>query len=367
MPEYTPTPPPAPPQKTPTPTPLRKVPPRRRGLLGQLGPVTVLLAAAAVGLGALAMTVTRSIGRRPHPVRANVSGTVAGAKPLATAVSVRPLAPEVESRIFEVAEATGRVEALRGDKWVVVASGDVLTEEDLVRTGTGRAVLRLGSRSNETGAAAGAGATEIELRERVEIRLDSVSRAGASLALRRGKVVARVETGRSVAITSAETKTANEGGLAARFVVTADERGRVAVAATEGAVRFEAAGRAVKVGAGTATHADRGQPPSDPEKITEDVFLSVVWPAGDRRDDRAPVSGKVEPGSVVRVNGAPAEADQAGRFQAAVPIRDGINSVEVEVEDVAGRTRREKRDVRRIPSRRPDLAAEPAELWNQPP
>jgi hypothetical protein len=308
---------------------------------------TAALAALVAVLGVLALVVSRKVGRE-GPARL---ASRAGATPAATVP--RRNAPEVESRMFQVAEATGRVEAQRGGKWVPVVTGDVLSEEDLVRTGSGRAVLRLGS------------ATEVELRERVELRLDSISRAGASLALRRGKVVARVETGRSVAITAAETRTENEGSARSRFVVLMDERGRVAVATTEGAARFEAAGKAVRVGAGTATHAEPGQPPAAPEVIGEEVFLSVVWPTGDGQEDKAPVSGKVDPGSEVRVNGAAADVDRAGRFTAAIPVRDGSNAIEVEVEDLAGRTRQERRDVRRIPTRPPNLSAEPAKLWNR--
>jgi len=262
--------------------------------------------------------------------------------------------PEVESRIFQVTEATGRVEAQRGGQWVLIVAGDVLTQDNLVRTGLGRAILKLG------------GTTEIELRDHVEIRLDSISRAGASLDLRRGKVVANVSrSGGKVAITSAATRTANEGTAPARFIVTADEHGRVAVATTEGSALFESAGRSVTVKAGRSTRADPGQPPADPEKISEEVFLSVAWPIGERREDKVPVTGRVEPGSVVRVNGIGADIDGAGHFTTSVPVRVGQNPVEVEVEDITGRTRREERDVRRISILPPELVPVPAELWKK--
>ncbi|MES1157470.1 MAG: hypothetical protein ABUL67_00095 [Haliangium ochraceum] len=301
---------------------------------------SVLAAAALVLLG---LRLSRSL-IAPAPLSAGGPG----------ADRPRHLLPEVESRIFQVTEATGRVEAHRGGKWVPIVAGDVLTQDDLVRTGNGRTILKL------------AGTTEIELRDRVEVRLDSISRAGASVDLRRGRVVAKVgRPGDNVAITAARTRTANEGSAPARFVVTADERGRVAVATTEGAARFEAAGRIVSVPAGSATRAEPGQAPGDPEKISEDIFLNVAWPTGDRREEKVPLTGRATPGSLVRVNGALADVDDNGRFSASVAVKVGQNPIEVEVEDLSGRSRSERREIRKIPTKAPDLAPVKTDLWKQ--
>jgi predicted nucleotidyltransferase len=156
----------------------------------------------------------------------------------------------------------------------------------------------------------------------------------------------------------------NDRSAPARFVVLADDRGQVTVAATEGAARFEAAGHAVVVPAGQVTRAQAGQVPADPETIPEEIFLSVTWPTRESRDDdRIPIGGRVDPRSLVRVNGALAEPDVNGRFAAAVPVHDGTNPVEVEVEDISGRIRVEKRDVRKIPTRPPELEPIKTELW----
>jgi hypothetical protein len=315
-------------------------------------PVTTRALIALIGGAALvavlvviAFRLSRPLGGAPR----------AGSTPApAAAVSPRAVIPDVESRIFQVTEATGRVEAQRGGKWVLIVAGDVLTQDDLVRTGNGRAILKLG------------GTTEIELRDRVEVRLDSISRAGASVDLRHGRVVAHVgRAGGNVAITAARTRTANQGVLPARFVVTADERGRVTVATTEGSAVFESAGRSISVPAGTATRADPGQAPIDPEKISEDVFLAVAWPTGDRRTDRVPVTGRAAPGSLVHVNGAEATVDGNGRFSASVSLQVGQNPIEVDVEDLAGRFKTERREIRKIPTKGPELAPVPTELWKQ--
>lgn len=333
-----------PPRAAPSPRPAPASPARRsRGRAGLL--VAAGLGVVVIGLGVLALRLSRPVPSQRGLVRGPAT-SVPGP------VVVRP--PEVESRIFQVSEATGRVEAKRGGKWVLVGAGDVLTQDDLVRTGVGRAILKLG------------GTTEIELRERVELRLDSISRAGASVDLRRGRVVATVgRAGSNVTVTAARTRTANQGSAPARFVVTADEHGRVAVAATQGEARFEAAGRTVNLAAGTTSRAEPGQAPIDPEKISEEVFLSVTWPTGDRREEKVPVAGRAAPGSTVRVNGTPAEVDATGAFAATVPLRVGGNPVEVEAEDVSGRAKLEKREIRKISTKAPLLAPVKTELWKQ--
>jgi hypothetical protein len=330
------------PAAMPPPLPPRGRPGGRRSALTRvLGPaagVTLVL-----GLGALALRYSRQAAQAPRAIGRGTAS--APAEPV-------PFRPEVESRNFLVAEASGRVEAMRGDAWVLIKPGDVLTKDDVVRTGVGRALLKL------------SGASEVELRDRVEIRLDSISNAGASLDLRRGKVLAHVgRAGDNLAITAAHTRTANAGGLPARFVVTADEKGRVAVAATEGSAQVEAAGRLVTVGAGAQTRVEPGRPPSDPERIPEDILLTVTWPGGERHEERLPISGSVAPGSQVRVNGAPAVPDGAGRFISSVPLHNGPNPIEVVVDDVAGRSRRERREIRKITEALP-LAPVPTNLWN---
>jgi hypothetical protein len=336
---------------TPTlPPPHRPPPaPKARGLAspkvvaGGIGVVLLL------GLGVAALRFSRSPG-----VKAIGGSPAEGQRSPSTPSAAPAFQPQVESRNFQVAEASGRVEVLRDGVWTLVKPGDVLTQDDVVKTGLGRALLRSGT------------ATEIELRDRVEIRLDSISGAGTSVDLRHGKVVAHVgRTGDNVAITAAHTRTANVGALPARFVVTADERGRVAVATIEGAAQFESAGRAVTVSAGSETRAEPGAPPVDPETIAEDVLLTVAWPSGERHEEKLPIAGKVGPGSQVRVNGAPATLDADGHFTASIAMRSGPNLVEVEVEDASGRSKRERRDIKKVATRPPDLAPVPVELWRK--
>lgn len=257
-----------------------------------------------------------------------------------------------EGGIFQVAAAEGQVDAFRDGRWIAIQRGDLLTRDDIVRTVPGaRAVLSL---------SAGA---EIELREKVEIRLDRLSAAGASLDLRRGKVVARVASAAdALAITARETRTSNDGP--AHFVVLADEHGQVSVAALKGQARFAAGGKSVTLPAGTETRSRQGAPPDDPEKIAEEVLLQVVWPAGERHEDSAAVEGRVRATSLVTVNGEPATVKVDGRFAVTVPLREGANVVEVKAEDLAGRMRAASATLTRRPVRPPKLAPVPGALWS---
>jgi hypothetical protein len=121
----------------------------------------------------------------------------------------------------------------------------------------------------------------------------------------------------------------------------------------------------VNIAAGSSARAEPGQQPSDPEKISEDIFLSVTWPTGERREEKISVSGQTDPGATVRVNGKPAEVDGTGHFVAAVPVRVGANAVEVEAEDVSGRIKRDRAEVHKIPTKPPELAPVPTELWHK--
>lgn len=258
-------------------------------------------------------------------------------------------APHETAGTFEVASATGTVEAQRQGKWVPIEEGDTLTRADVVRThAKSGAILRFSA------------GTEIELRERVEIGLDRLP-GGAAVDLRRGKLLARVSGSDALAITSRQTKTSNEGF--ARFVVLADEDGRVSVAALEGTARFTAAGKSVRLPGGTESRSQEGAPPTDPERIPEEVFLDVVWPT-EKTGEHADIQGRATPSTTVMVNGAPASVGPDGRFSTRVKLQEGKNLVEVEAESLSGQTRRASTTLVRRPPR-PALTPEAADLWKK--
>jgi hypothetical protein len=274
----------------------------------------------------------------------------------------------------EVTAATGTVEAQHEGRWVPVTAGDTLASTDVVRTAPGAtAVLRLNV------------GTEIELRPGVEIGLGALGEDGAEatasadaagpsgscssaarLNLRRGRLLARVAGNEELAVTARDTRTTNAGP--ARFVVQADERGRVSVAALAGNARFTAAGTSVTVPEGTTTSAAAGAPPQDPEQIPAEVLLNVVWPMPERHDAETEISGRAAPASTITVRSGDtakvAAAGPDGRFKVVVPLRPGKTPVEIEAEDLTGRTRQVSTNLsRRGPP--PSLKPESTDLWKR--
>ena len=171
---------------------------------------------------------------------------VASASAPAVTPPAAPPAAVDAGTTFEVTSATGTVEAQREGRWVALQPGAKLTRSDVVRTAAAStAVLRLDA------------GTEIELRAGVEIGLDRLP-GGASVDLRRGKVLARVSAKEALSVTARQTRTTNEGP--ARFVVLADARGRVSVAALEGKAQFSAAGKSVALSDEVEMKAPCGSP-----------------------------------------------------------------------------------------------------------
>lgn len=315
---------------------------RRRKLAG--------IAALALSVAALlggATLISRRVFERPAARPAEPP------RPTSDPSSALPrFQPVPQSLPFQVASMDGKVEAFRDGHWTPIKPGDTLTIQDVVRTAPGaRAILRRGTSS------------ELELREKVDVRLDRFSGDAATLDVLTGKVVASVSrTGESLEITAHESRAQNEG--LARFVVSVDEK-KVAVASQSGTTRFSSQGKEVRLAQGTESHADRGKPPAEPEKIPESVLLSVVWPSGERREDRTSIRGQVGPHTSVRVNGVDAEVADDGRFTAMVPLRDGANRIEVEAEELSGLTKKESGQVTKKHTRAPNLQAEPERLWTR--
>jgi len=340
---------------------------------------TALIAVVAIAVVVVATRVSRRLFESPDPATLNAPQTAVAAPGV-------PAPPGEDAHVFEVMSATGKVQVQRGDGWAAINQGDKLTRADVVRTSVASsAVLRL------------AAGTEIELRAGVEIRLDAWSAGGptpggdpaasaqapgggqptstaagppgASVDLRRGKVLARVGAAGGLSINARDTRTTSEGP--ARFVVLADEHGRVAVATITGTTRFSAGGKSVTLPAGTASASQAGAPPDDPEHISEEVFLNVAWPVLDRRGDHAEIKGRATPSSVVTVR-APSGLETAavgadGQFSVTVPVGVGKTPIEVEAEDLVGHTRQTTGTLNRRPPPPPALTTETTDLWKKQP
>jgi hypothetical protein len=253
---------------------------------------------------------------------------------------------------FTLATVEGDVEVKRGDSWVRVQPGDTLSAAEAIRTADGSSALIRDERGDE-----------LTLRERVELGVNALSQTVTELTLRRGKV--KAAPGASTERFDIHAASADAVAPAgSRFTVYADERGAVAVASEKGDVKVIAAGKTVTVPARTRTTVEPGAGPSDPVAVSDDVFLSVAWPAGEVHATHVAVGGKTEPGAIVTVNGKPAAVGPDGVFTADVPLVDGKNPIEVATESIDGSHKKDDHavDVRtKVP-----LDADPSHLYDPP-
>ncbi len=264
---------------------------------------------------------------------------------------VAPVTPENNQHLFRVTALQGDVEALQNGQWYVVRVGHLLSTKDVIRTKPGaRVLLRRGR-------------VELELRDNMDLRLDDLEKETAQVGLLRGgKVSASVDGDKEhVEITALHTKTSNVG--AARFVVSLSPSGKINVATSEGAARFTGKGKEVIVPSGSTSVALPDQAPSDPEPIPQEILLSVIWPEDDRVVGQAKIKGKAQPSSRVNVNGVETEVAPDGVFHATVPLKIGKNHVEVDAEDIIGRTKSVDKVVTRA-APAPTLVPANQELWN---
>jgi hypothetical protein len=307
---------------------------RRRRLLasaGLLGGVGVVLAVASL--------VSRMYFEQP---------SARGTAPILRGRTVLSAPAPVQPSLFRVSALEGRVVTLYRDQWSLVAAGDHLSLQSVIRTyPDAKALLRRGG-------------TEIEIRGGVDIRLSELANRTARFDLLGGGIVsAAVPAEDSVEIGGQDTSTKNEG--AARWVVSMGPKGRVDVATTEGRVGFQARGSKVVVPAGHESTALADTPPSEPRPIPPELLLSVFWPEPSRA--AAPVvRGKTQPTTRLKVNGAQVPVGEDGRWSAPVPVPVGDHPVSVQAEDLAGRRKTVESVIKRQPPA-PVLESEKEDLW----
>ena len=99
------------------------------------------------------------------------------------------------------------------------------------------------------------------------------------------------------------------------------------------------------------------------------MFLNVVWPTVDRHSERAEIKGRATPSSVVTVR-APSGLETAavgadGQFSVTVPVGTGKTPVEVEAEDLTGRTRQATSTLTKRAPPPPALTPEATDLWKR--
>jgi hypothetical protein len=250
------------------------------------------------------------------------------------------IAPVTASRPLAAAEAVvtasrGKVELLHGPSgsWAPAKVGDRLTVRDSLRTDLGEADLAVEG-------------VRVRLHESSRLELKQVDKRALRAKIG-GSLESEVDkTGRLDVEMEGSTATAfSQGG---HFFVTADGRGVVAVAAVTGSVHLNNAGRTVDVSKGEVSKVVKEGAPSVPAAALRRVLLSVEWPEIQETNQAVlPLSGRVEPGSRVFVQGEPVRVESAGTFRAEVPLKQGKQKIAVVTVDALGRRKQVENVVKR--------------------
>jgi len=235
-----------------------------------------------------------------------------------------PGEPQVRATAVVISRK-GRVELQRGllGNWSDAQVGDRLAPSDALRTHEGEAEV-------------GVDGVKMRVHEASALRLKDAN-ARWLRAQVRGSVESEVEPGKGsidVEVEGSDAQAHSQGG---HFFVTADGRGVVTVAAVTGSVNLTSHGRQVEVKPGTVSRVAGGAP-EDASPALRRVLLAVRWPQERATSkDTLPVSGKVEAGSRVFIQGQPVPVEPGGSFRADVPLRDGEQTVAVVAIDPMGR------------------------------
>jgi Glucodextranase, domain B len=236
-----------------------------------------------------------------------------------------PGEPQVRATAVVISRK-GKVELQRGTQgdWSDAQIGDRLAPSDALRTQAGEAEVGLGG-------------VKMRVHEASAVRLKDANDRWLRAQVR-GSVESEVEPGKGsldVEVEGSDARAHSQGG---HFFVTADGRGVVAVAAVTGSVNLTAHDKQVEVKPGTVSRVAGGGAPEDASPALRRILLSVRWPEERATSkDTVPVSGKVDAGSRVFIQGQPVPVEPGGSFRAEVPLRDGKQTLAVVAIDPLGR------------------------------
>jgi Glucodextranase, domain B len=244
--------------------------------------------------------------------------------PVAVSGPLPPGAPQVRASAVVISRR-GKVELQRGPEggWADAQVGDRLAPSDALRTQAGEAEV-------------GVSGVKMRVHEASAVRLKDANDRWMRAQVR-GSIESEVEPGKGEVDVEVEGSDARAHSLGGHFFVTADGRGVVAVAAVTGSVNLTSHNKHVEVKPGTVSRV-AGAMVEDATPALRRVLLSVRWPEERATSkDTVPVSGKVEAGSRVFIQGQPVPVEPSGSFRADVPLRDGKQTVAVVAIDPLGR------------------------------
>jgi hypothetical protein len=261
----------------------------------------------------------------PRPVEAPRDAAIA------VAPAVAAPAPAVDAAVAAakvvVVKVEGKVERSRGGGAATpVVVGEGLDPTDVIRTGDGAA------------ATVEVGGSLVEVDARSAVSVVELAANASRIRLSDGRIAAEVRgEGARMKVEVAHSDAVADAGRG-RFSVLTNGGGHVTVASKDAQVVVSARGKAVTIGAGQLSVVAPDQAPSGPTQIPTSLFLKVGGPATTaQREKTTQVQGATVPGAVIGVNGVKVVAGRDGTFAASVPLREGANTLVVQVEDVMGR------------------------------
>ena len=255
-----------------------------------------------------------------------------------------------------IESATGTVEVRgNGSDWTLAQAGSrVAAGGDVGAQKGARAALAYGD------------AVRIEISDDAEVKVAELNDKLARLVVGRGFVFADVRegAGRRLQLTSQDGKAVAETAGGAMTVASeADGKFRAAVARGEGTLTAQ--GKSVALTPGFFSVVAKGERPSEPTKVPRTLLLKVKWPdAQTTAKRRQAVSGTAMPGTRVRVGDAQLWADEKGRFETIVNLREGKNRIRVQAVDIVGRAREDASPAIELDTTLPKPAIETSpDMW----
>jgi hypothetical protein len=251
-------------------------------------------------------------------------GPATSSLPSRSSTALPPGDPQVHASAVVISRK-GKVELQRGTSgsWADAQVGDRLAPSDALRTQVGEAEV-------------GVDGVKVRVHQSSSVRLQDAKDRSLRAKVR-GSIESEVEPGKGQLDVEVEGSDAHARSTGGHFFVTADGRGVVAVAAVTGSVNLTAQNQQVEVKQGEVGHVAGGAPVESSPALRR-VLLSVQWPEERAtRKNTVPVSGKVEAGSRVFIQGREIPVQPNGWFTAEVPLRDGKQKVAVLAIDPLGR------------------------------
>jgi hypothetical protein len=244
--------------------------------------------------------------------------TVAPVVPVALAAVPDAGTKKVELKLTQV---TGKVQIKRANgEWADAKNGDAVNSSDGVRTADGSYAVVVGGEY-----------WEVKMEPGTEVEIGELSDSISKLLLESGMARATVKgSGRhtfEVRANKSDAVARTDGGV---FSIASNGNGTVAVGTQEGAVEFLGKGRVVIVRAGQQSIVRPGQAPSEPVSIPSSLLLKVGLPARSVVNrSKLVVVGTAEPGARIEIGGKMVKADEKGRFETTLKLKEGKNAIEV--------------------------------------